>query len=78
MSQPKEIPKNYDPIEVEERWMNTWKKEDYYFDRHSKKPQFVIDTPPPYPTGNFHIGNALPAEVVEVSECRSGIAPVVC
>lgn len=58
MSQPKEIPKNYDPIEVEERWMNTWKKEDYYFDRHSKKPQFVIDTPPPYPTGNFHIGNA--------------------
>ena len=58
MSQPKEIPKNYDPIEVEERWMNTWKKESYYFDRSSKKPQFIIDTPPPYPTGNFHIGNA--------------------
>lgn len=58
MSQPKEIPKNYDPIEVEERWMNTWKKESYYFDRNSKKPQFIIDTPPPYPTGNFHIGNA--------------------
>ena len=31
----------------------------HYFDKNSKKPQFVIDTPPPYPTGNFHIGNAL-------------------
>jgi len=31
----------------------------YYFDWDSTKPQFIIDTPPPYPTGNFHIGNAL-------------------
>ena len=31
----------------------------FYFDWNSKKPQFIIDTPPPYPTGNFHIGNAL-------------------
>ena len=30
-----------------------------FLTKHSKKPQFVIDTPPPYPTGNFHIGNAL-------------------
>ncbi|MDO9326525.1 MAG: valine--tRNA ligase, partial [Methanoregula sp.] len=36
-----------------------WRDEDHYFDKNSKKPQFVIDTPPPYPTGNFHIGNAL-------------------
>ncbi|ADN37109.1 valyl-tRNA synthetase [Methanolacinia petrolearia DSM 11571] len=58
MSAPKEIPKNYEPAEVEERWLKTWKKESYYFDPESKKPQFIIDTPPPYPTGNFHIGNA--------------------
>ena len=58
MSAPKDIPKNYDPAEVEERWLGTWKKESYYFDPKSEKPQFIIDTPPPYPTGNFHIGNA--------------------
>jgi valyl-tRNA synthetase len=54
-----QLPKNYDFAEVEERWRNVWRDEDHYFDKNSKKPQFVIDTPPPYPTGNFHIGNAL-------------------
>ena len=54
-----QLPKNYDFSEVEERWRNTWRDEDNFFDPNSKKPQFVIDTPPPYPTGNFHIGNAL-------------------
>jgi valyl-tRNA synthetase len=54
-----QLPKNYDFAEVEERWRRTWRDEDNYFDKNSKKPQFVIDTPPPYPTGNFHIGNAL-------------------
>ena len=44
---------------MEERWRKSWRDEDHYFDHNSKKPQFVIDTPPPYPTGNFHIGNAL-------------------
>jgi valyl-tRNA synthetase len=54
-----QLPKNYDFAEVEERWRGTWCDEDHFFDKNSKKPQFVIDTPPPYPTGNFHIGNAL-------------------
>src|SRR5208337_5230775 len=53
------LPKNYDFAEVEERWRKSWRDEDHYFDHNSEKPQFVIDTPPPYPTGNFHIGNAL-------------------
>jgi valyl-tRNA synthetase len=54
-----EIPKHYDFAEVEERWQRTWRDEENYFDRNSDRPRFVIDTPPPYPTGNFHIGNAL-------------------
>jgi len=54
-----QLPKNYDFAEVEARWRKTWRDEDHYFDNNSDKPQFVIDTPPPYPTGNFHIGNAL-------------------
>jgi valyl-tRNA synthetase len=59
MASSQDLPKNYDFAEVEERWRGVWRDEDHYFDRNSKKPQFVIDTPPPYPTGNFHIGNAL-------------------
>ncbi|HWQ65661.1 MAG TPA: valine--tRNA ligase [Methanospirillum sp.] len=54
----KELPKNYEYREVETRWQQTWKDEDHYFQKGSDKPQFVIDTPPPYPTGEFHIGNA--------------------
>ncbi len=54
-----QLPKNYDFTEVEERWRKTWRDADNYFDKTSEKPRFVIDTPPPYPTGNFHIGNAL-------------------
>ncbi len=59
MSPSHQLPKNYDIEEVERRWQNTWRDEDNYFDPASSKPRFIIDTPPPYPTGNFHIGNAL-------------------
>ncbi|MCE5298384.1 MAG: valine--tRNA ligase [Methanoregulaceae archaeon] len=58
MSLPKDLPKNYNFAEVEPRWQGIWRDEDHYFDRTSPLPQFVIDTPPPYPTGTFHIGNA--------------------
>lgn len=54
----RELPKNYDYREVETRWQQTWRDEDVYFKDNCEKPQFVIDTPPPYPTGEFHIGNA--------------------
>ncbi|MBU4374352.1 MAG: valine--tRNA ligase [Euryarchaeota archaeon] len=54
-----ELPKEYDYNAIEEKWLNAWQDSMYYFDRDSQKPRFIIDTPPPYPTGNFHIGNAL-------------------
>ena len=54
-----ELPKEYDYNTIEEKWLDTWQDPMYYFEWDSKKPQFIIDTPPPYPTGNFHIGNAL-------------------
>lgn len=54
-----ELPKEYDSNAIEEKWLDTWQDSMYYFDWDSQKPQFIIDTPPPYPTGNFHIGNAL-------------------
>ncbi len=54
-----ELDKDYKAIEVEEKWLKIWKDEMYYFDWKSKKPHYIIDTPPPYPTGSFHIGHAL-------------------
>ncbi|MHC1631832.1 MAG: valine--tRNA ligase [Methanotrichaceae archaeon] len=54
-----EISKEYNFKQVEEKWVDRWDESVYYFDWNSNKPQYIIDTPPPYPTGNFHIGNAL-------------------
>jgi len=53
------LEKEYRASEVEEKWMKLWNPEMYFFDWDSEKPHFIIDTPPPYPTGSFHIGNAL-------------------
>ncbi len=53
------LEKEYKAKEVEERWVKEWKDEMYYFDWNSEKPHYIIDTPPPYPTGSFHIGNTL-------------------
>jgi valyl-tRNA synthetase len=54
-----EVSKEYNFARVEERWVKGWDSSVYHFDWESKKPQYIIDTPPPYPTGSFHIGNAL-------------------
>ncbi|MDD1673054.1 MAG: valine--tRNA ligase [Methanomicrobiales archaeon] len=59
MSSPQELPKHYSFQDVETRWQREWRDDEYYFIPESTRPPFIIDTPPPYPTGNFHIGNAL-------------------
>lgn len=52
--------KEYISKNIENKWLSKWNKSMYFFDwEDSKKPKYIIDTPPPYPTGNFHIGNAL-------------------
>ncbi|AGK60696.1 valyl-tRNA synthetase [Archaeoglobus sulfaticallidus PM70-1] len=54
-----EIEKEYRALEIEKKWLNLWDESMYYFDWNSRKPHYIIDTPPPYPTGSFHIGNTL-------------------
>lgn len=56
-----EISKSYDAEEVEKKWQNKWQEWDIHnFNRKDQEtPTYVIDTPPPYPSGEFHIGNAL-------------------
>ena len=56
-----EITKDYNPHEVEPKWQRRWEELGIYrFNREDRKtPTYVIDTPPPYPSGEFHIGTAL-------------------
>ncbi|MFB6104420.1 MAG: valine--tRNA ligase [Halobacteriaceae archaeon] len=49
----------YDPATIEAKWRETWAERDLYTYEDTGAPDYVIDTPPPYPTGNLHIGNAL-------------------
>mgnify|MGYP001626188961 CR=1 FL=1 len=55
-----QLPKRYDFREVEQKWQRWWEESGLYkFDRASSGPTFSIDTPPPYPSGELHVGNAL-------------------
>ena len=51
--------KKYKPAIIEARWLERWHDSIYHFKASSDKVPYIIDTPPPYPTGDFHIGNAL-------------------
>lgn len=57
----KSLPKTYDFHTIEPKWQKKWEEEDVYrFDWKNKtKSSYSIDTPPPYPSGEFHMGNAL-------------------
>ncbi|HEY4675232.1 MAG TPA: valine--tRNA ligase [Candidatus Bathyarchaeia archaeon] len=57
----KPLPKEFDIIEIERKWQKKWEDMSIYrFDwKDTKRPTFSIDTPPPYPSGEFHMGNVL-------------------
>jgi len=57
----KPLPKEFDAINVESKWQKLWEEMNVYrFDwTDYKRPTFSIDTPPPYPSGEFHMGNVL-------------------
>lgn len=55
------FPKRYDYKTIEPKWQQKWEASGIYrFNREDKsKPTYSINTPPPYPSGEFHVGNAL-------------------
>ncbi len=56
MPEPRLKPKQWDP-RFEEELIKSWQDEKRNaFNRTSGKPIYVIDTPPPYPSGSWHIG----------------------
>jgi len=56
-----EMPKAYDAQKQEKHWQSVWEElEIYRHDPYDRcRPTYSIDTPPPYPSGEFHMGNAL-------------------
>ncbi|MEE1013135.1 MAG: valine--tRNA ligase, partial [Clostridia bacterium] len=56
----KELPKTYDPKQVEERIYQTWMEKGYFHAEVDKtKKPFTIVIPPPNVTGQLHMGHAL-------------------
>ena len=54
-----EIPKDYD-FKKEKEWEKKWEDENIYkYIGDGSRPRYVIDTPPPYPTGSIHLGHVL-------------------
>ena len=57
---PREIPKAYEPQEIEERWAKAWFDEKLFRAENSGNgPAFSIALPPPNVTGSIHIGHLL-------------------
>ena len=54
-----EIPKDYD-FKKEKIWEKKWEDENIYkYIGDGTRPRYIIDTPPPYPTGSIHLGHVL-------------------
>jgi valyl-tRNA synthetase len=55
------LPKKYNFAEIERKWQQKWEEMGIYrFDWNGNStPTYSIDTPPPYPSGEFHMGNIL-------------------
>jgi len=57
---PREIPKAYEPQEIERRWAREWKEQGLYrADARAGGPVFSIVIPPPNVTGSLHMGHML-------------------
>ena len=62
-----ELPKGYDPAQVEQKWFKVWEdRGDFHADENSLKPHYSIVIPPPNVTGDLHVGHALTATLEDI------------
>ncbi len=67
-----ELPKNYDPASVEQKWYARWLEQgDFRADAHSSKPAFSIVMPPPNITGVLTLGHVLNNTIQDVLARRA-------
>jgi len=64
-----ELPKAYEPLEVEPRWYKFWLDQGVFrasVAPDDKRPAYVIPMPPPNVTGSLHMGHALMGTIEDV------------
>jgi valyl-tRNA synthetase len=61
----KELEKQYNPFNVEMKWVKRWTEQPYTADATSDKPPFCIVIPPPNVTGNLHLGHAFDNTMID-------------
>ncbi|QUT05313.1 valine--tRNA ligase [Sphingobium phenoxybenzoativorans] len=54
-----ELPKTFDPAEIENRWYAHWEQNGLFRPERPRAQPFTIVNPPPNVTGSLHIGHAL-------------------
>jgi valyl-tRNA synthetase len=63
----REIPKAYEPQEIEQRWAQEWYERKLYgVDANAPGPVFSIAIPPPNVTGSIHIGHMLEHTQIDI------------
>ncbi len=61
------LPKQYDPSEVEPRWLQFWLENGFFAaDEAATKVPYSITLPPPNVTGSLHIGHALGSTMQDI------------
>ena len=64
---PRDIPKSYEPRQIEERWAKRWAEENLFrADVNAPGPVFSIVIPPPNVTGSLHIGHMLDHTEIDI------------
>jgi valyl-tRNA synthetase len=67
MSTSTALPKQYDPSEVEPRWLRFWLENGFFHaDETSPTVPYSITLPPPNVTGSLHIGHALGSTMQDI------------
>ena len=56
--------KTYDPNAIEQKWYDTWEKNNYFAPQGSGKP-YCIMIPPPNVTGSLHMGHAFQDTIMD-------------
>ncbi|MBT8493710.1 MAG: valine--tRNA ligase [Deltaproteobacteria bacterium] len=62
-----DLPKQYEPTDVESRWRKFWDQRQYFHaDQGDAKAPYSITLPPPNVTGSLHMGHALGSTLQDV------------
>ena len=61
-----EIPKKYNPSEVEDKWYEYWMQNDYFKSTPDERESYTIVIPPPNVTGVLHMGHMLNNTIQDV------------